>query len=188
MIDPFNWFWLADDNRVYGSAKQIITTDTDPDYVAWVGAGGVATIWPRDDAGNQTNAALQDVLAPYNLFVDLIYYAADARYRRASGGVTVTSLAAGKVFMTDVVSRNTINSAYDFATANPTQTFAWKLADGSFVTLNTAGVTTLHTNVATFVQACFASESNTVDGVNGGTITTRQQVDDAFAAISNVFP
>jgi hypothetical protein len=188
MIDPFNWFWLADDSRVYGSAKQTITTNADPDYVAWVNAGGVATIWPRDDAGNQTDAALQTVLDPYGIFANLTYYTANARFLHASGGVTITSLAAGKVFMTDVVSRNTVSSAYGFSQADVSQTFSWKLADGSFVTLDNAGVTTLHADVATFVQSCFTCESDTINGISGGSITTRQQVDDAFAAISNVFP
>jgi hypothetical protein len=184
MIYPLDWFWLADDKRVYGSAKQTIVTDTDPDYVAWTGAGGIATIWPRDDAGNQTNDALQAVLGPYGMFVDLIYYAANARFNKASGGVSVT----GHVYNTDVVSRNTINSAYAFSTANPAQTFSWKLADGSFVTLDQAGVAKLNNSVSTFVQDCFTCESSTVASINGGTITTRAAVDSAFAAISNVFP
>jgi hypothetical protein len=182
--NPFDWYWLADDNRVFASARQVIVTNTDATYMAWVGAGGVATVWPRDGAGNQTNAALQAVVAPYGIFVNLIYYAANARFNKASGGVSVTGL----VYNTDVVSRNTINSAYAFSTANPAQTFSWKLSDGSFVTLDQAGVAKLNNSVSTFVQDCFTCESNTVASINGGTITTRANVDAAFAAISNVFP
>jgi hypothetical protein len=40
--------------------------------------------------------------------------------------------------------------------------------------------------MATFVQACFTCESNTLTAINGGSITTLAQIDAAFAAISNV--
>jgi hypothetical protein len=59
MQNPFDNYWLADDARVYGSAKQAITNDQDPDYVAWTSDGYVAMPWPRDDAGNQTDDAMQ---------------------------------------------------------------------------------------------------------------------------------
>jgi hypothetical protein len=184
MFNPSNWFWLADDARAYGSAKQVITDSSDPDYTAWTDDGYTATKWPRDEAGNQTEAALQDVLTPYGLFANLTYYAASARYTRASGGIEVT----GHVYNSDVVSRNTVNSAYNFAQLNPTQTVQWKLADGTFVTLDKAGIETLNASVSEFVQLCFTCESNTVDAINAGTITTRAEVDAAFAAISNVYP
>ena len=183
---PYNWYRLADDGRIFASARQIITDDTDPDYSAW---NGTATPWPRDVAGNQTNAALQDVLTPYNVFVDLIAYTAYARFNHASGGVVVTSLGGSTLFLTDPVSRNTINSAYDFMTQKGGgYTVQWKLSNGTFITLNVTQMTTLMNAVATFVQSCFTCESTTVSAINGGTITTHAQVDAAFAAISNVFP
>lgn len=184
---PFNWYWLADDARVYGSAKQVMTTDADPDYVAWTGAGGVATPWPRDGAGNQTVAALQSVLAPYNLWVDLFAYAANVRYSHASVGVKITSLSP-VAFNSDPVSRNTINSAYDYALANASISINWKMSDGSFIVVNKSQVTTMMNAVADFVHKCFTCESNTAAEINGGTITTKAQIDSAFAAISNVYP
>jgi hypothetical protein len=186
---PTNWWWVAADDRAYGSLKQLITTTADPDYVAWIGAGNAATIWPQDGSGNQTNAALQDVLTPYDLWVDLTAYAANARYNKASGGVIVTSLGGSVPFMTDTVSRNTINSAYDYMTQKGTgATVHWKLSDGTFIVLNTTQMTLLMNDVAPFVQSCFTCEANTVASITGGTITTQAQVDAAFAAISNVFP
>jgi Domain of unknown function (DUF4376) len=180
----YNNFWLADDARVYGSAKQLITTDADPDYVAWTGLGNTASPWPRDNAGNQTNAALQDAVAPHGLFADLTFYAADARYRKASGGVSI----GGKPYLSDPVSRNTVASAHDYAVANPGHITDWKLADGTFIQLDEAGLAHVLQEMATFVQACFTCESTTVAGISGGSITTRAQVDAAFAAISNVLP
>jgi uncharacterized protein DUF4376 len=184
MFNPMDWYWLADDSRVFGSAKQAIVTDADPDYQAWVAAGGDATPWPRDDAGNQTNDALQAVLAPYNLFVDLIHYTADARWRRQTGGITV----AGVAYRTDRVSENERNAAYNYSQANPAATFQWKLPDGTFLTLDATQLANVTTAEGGFVQACFACEKDTVASINGGTITTRAEVDAAFAAISNVFP
>lgn len=183
-INPFAHYWLADDGRVFDSANQIVTDGNDPGYVVWTGLGNVATTWPLDEAGNQTNESMQAVVGPLGMFVDLTYYAADARYRHASGGIQ----SSGNTYNTDVVSRNTVASAYTFSLGDPSQMFDWKLADGSFIALDAAAVAVLNTNVATFVQSCFSCESDTVAAINSGTITTRQQVDDAFAAISNVFP
>ncbi|UGX90323.1 hypothetical protein G6321_00031300 [Bradyrhizobium barranii subsp. barranii] len=65
IFNPFDWYWVADDGRVYSSKRQVVVVDTnDPTFVAWKLAEYVPTIWPRDLAGNQTDAALQDVLTP----------------------------------------------------------------------------------------------------------------------------
>jgi hypothetical protein len=182
--NPFDWYWLTDDSRVYASARQAIVADSDADYQTWITAGGTATPWPRDDAGNQTNAALQDVLAPYGMFADLIFYAADARWRRQTGGIAV----AGVDYRTDRISSSERNNAYDYAQANPAAVFKWKLPDGTFATLDQAALTKVAMSETGFVQSCFTCESDTVASINGSTITTRAQVDAAFAAISNVFP
>jgi hypothetical protein len=62
------------------------------------------------------------------------------------------------------------------------------MSDGSFVTLDGAQITTLMNSVAAFVQACFDCESNNQAAIGAGSLTTLQQIDDAFAAISNVYP
>jgi hypothetical protein len=182
MFNVYDNFWLADDNRVFGSAKQIISDTSDPDYVAWSNSF-FASPWPRDGAGNQTNAALQDVLTPYNLFIDLVYYTANARWLWQTGGITV----AGETYLTDRVSGNERNVAYNYAQANPATTFDWKLPNGTFVALTAAQLTHVAESEAGFVQSCFTCEQNTVASITGGTITTRAQVDAAFSAISNVF-
>lgn len=184
---PQNWFWLADDGRAYGSAKQLISDTSDPDYVAWSAVNNPSG-WPRDLAGNQTEAEMQAVVGPYGLFVNLIYYTANARYNRASGGVIVTSLGGSVPFLSDPQSRNTVNSAFDYLVHKGSGTVQWKLSDGSFVTLDQTKITTLMSDMAGFVQSCFGVESTTVSGINGGSITTTAEVDAAFAAISNVFP
>jgi hypothetical protein len=182
---PYNWYWLADDARVYDSANQVITNDQNAGYVAWK-VNNAPSSWPRDDAGNQTVAALQEVLAPYNLFSNLTYYTADARYRKAGGGLTINSISPVP-FFTDPVARNTLANANEYAKVTP-HTTDWKLSNGSFIQLSPTQLTTATNAMANFVQACFTCESTTVNGINGGSITTRAQVDAAFAAIPNVVP
>lgn len=188
-FNPYDWYWLADDGRLYGSAKQESATAADPDYVAWTDAGNVATIWPRDDAGNQTDDALQDVLAPYGMFVNLAYYSADARYRRENSGITITSIGGAIPFGSDLASRNAVDTAWGYMNSKgTTNSISWKMADGSFITMSTAQVTTLMTDISTFIQYCFETENANLAAINGGTMTTREQIDAAFAAIQTAFP
>jgi hypothetical protein len=184
IFDPATWYWLADDSRVYAGPTQLQVTDTDPDYVAWIGAGRTPIAWPRDEAGNQTDEALQTALAPYGMFASLTYYAADARWRRQTGGIIVT----GIQYRSDRISANERNRAYNYALADPSAIFQWKRPDGTFVSLDNAAMTKVALSESTFVQACFACEKTTVASIAGASITTHAQVDAAFAAVSNVFP
>lgn len=68
---PRDWYWLADDGRVYASARQAVVAKDDADLAAWTAAGGYPTAWPRDASNAQTDAALQEVLAPYGLAATL---------------------------------------------------------------------------------------------------------------------
>ncbi|MCA1524287.1 hypothetical protein [Bradyrhizobium yuanmingense] len=69
--DPYDWYWLADDGRLYSSKRQSIVPESDPDFVEWQGDEPKATpqIWPRDDQGNQTDAELQKVMDEYGFTV-----------------------------------------------------------------------------------------------------------------------
>ena len=71
-MKPYNgraWFWLADDGRVYGSTENIVGTADDGAYKDFINEGASATIWPRDDAGQQTLASLQDVVGSFGITV-----------------------------------------------------------------------------------------------------------------------
>ena len=116
------WFIGGDTANVWSSARAMLVPTTDPDYVTWL------------DSGNQpANAAIMsDVEATLAITFPVgtpRTYAADQRYRKASGGVVISSLSAVP-FLTDPVSRNTANSAYDYALANAGVVVQWKLADG----------------------------------------------------------
>lgn len=68
-FNPFKWFWLSDNGRVYDSEQQRKTTVSDARYQDWRSIGNVPTRWPQDTEGSQTDAALQEVLNEYGLFV-----------------------------------------------------------------------------------------------------------------------
>jgi hypothetical protein len=68
-FDPFDWYWLADDKCVYSSVRQRVVDESDESYQSWVNTGNLPTSWPRDDAGNQSDEALQEVLTPYGLSI-----------------------------------------------------------------------------------------------------------------------
>ena len=66
-----NWYWLADDGRLFSSGAGALVEPTDDAYLSWCEAGGRATAWPRDAAGLQSDAALQEVLTPHRCYVTL---------------------------------------------------------------------------------------------------------------------
>lgn len=57
---PLDWFWRRDDGVMWSSALGRPTVPSDPQPPNF-------TIWPRDDAGQQTDAALNAVLNVYGL-------------------------------------------------------------------------------------------------------------------------
>ena len=68
--DPQNWYWLADDGRIFSSQRGRVIDSDDDDFVSW-SETRAPTPWPRDDGGEQTDAALQEVLSNYGLYVGL---------------------------------------------------------------------------------------------------------------------
>lgn len=69
MFLPNNWYWLADDGRLFSSARTSLVQEDDLEFLEWLEGGINPTRWPCDSEGEQTEAALQDVLAPYGLIV-----------------------------------------------------------------------------------------------------------------------
>ncbi|MFC3074702.1 hypothetical protein [Shinella pollutisoli] len=64
--NPRDWYWLADDGRLYSSAAQALLDSDEPAYMEW-SQEHRPTRWPIDGEGEQTDAALTEVLAPYGL-------------------------------------------------------------------------------------------------------------------------
>lgn len=177
-FNPANWYWRADDGRVFASASQTITDDQDAGFKAWAAAGRPVTTWPRDAGGNQTTAALQGVLSDYGLFCDLKAYAAAVRYSKEVGGTTI----GGVAYPTDRETQAKLTAAALFAQVDNTQTFRWKLADGNFSdAMSGAQMLALAAAVGGFVNQCFAIEQSVGAQIDAGTINARAQVDAAFA-------
>lgn len=176
--NPLNHYWLATDGRMFSSAAQALVP-ADPVLSAQ------ASVWPRDDAGAQTDAALQDVLRPFGVSVNLSYYAAYARWLKIEGGITVN----GIPFPCDQGTLSALNSAtiYVESVAGAGATINWKLPDGTFTQLNKDEIKQLQLASQGFCQACYNCESSMLTGIAGGTVTTRLQVDDAFAAINTAY-
>jgi hypothetical protein len=185
MFDAYRWYWLADDGRLYSAKTQSLVQSTDADYVAFQ-QWHTPTTWPRDDADNQNDASLQAVLVPYHtLFANLEYYTADVRWRKIETGIVVN----GHAFACDPYSLSALNSAtiYTGSASGQGAVINWKLADGTFTELNKTEVNQLQLAAQGFCQSCFNCEAAVLGDIGAGTVTTRTQIDAAFAAISNVF-
>ena len=65
-FDPANWYWLSDDKRLYSSAAKALIDKSDAAYLDWCKALR-PTPWPRDGSGEQTDAALAEVLSGHGL-------------------------------------------------------------------------------------------------------------------------
>ena len=177
-----DWYWLADDGRVFASARQAIITTSDTGYETFIADDTKPTRWPADESGAQTNAALQWVFdnAAVPIFVDLRAYAASVRYTKETGGITVD----GVKLATDRESQALITGAWATAQINPQVTIQWKGSDGTFTALNAATIIAVASAVTAHVQACFAAEQQVDAAITAGTITTTAEVDAAFAAVT----
>jgi hypothetical protein len=71
MFNPQDWYWLADDGRVFSSARSETVKETDKQFKAWKEIWIAPTRWPCDGDGKQTDEALDSVLHPYGLNVGL---------------------------------------------------------------------------------------------------------------------
>jgi hypothetical protein len=180
---PNQWYWLADDGRVFAGAREAVVGNTDPDYVAWKDAGREPTVWPRDEAGAQTDASLQPVLHPHRMYANLEYYSASVRDAKLTGGITASS----KPFDTSSTSVGALNTAA-IATAGDTPAdLSWRCPDGTFVILTKDEVLQLQGAVSKLGRDCLECEVTTLEGIDAGAITQRAQVDAAYAAIQTDF-
>lgn len=175
--NPNQWFWFVggDTTKVFSSAAGTYVMANDPSYLAFAENARASNIASEDE--------LIDLLADQAPSVvvatqaGLIAYAAAKRYAKETGGTTVSGVA----YPSDRPSQSKYASAVLMSQLNPAASFQWKVGEGSFVTLDAAGILAVATTVGTFVQDCFAIEASTVASIKATTITTRAQVDAAFS-------
>lgn len=107
----------------------------------------------------------------------LIAYAADARWRKEVGGIIV----GGVPVATDDRSKQMILGARLAAEADSGFTTPWVGSDGSINTLNAAQVVAISNAVLAHVAGCFATFATVKADIDTGDITTREEIDAAFA-------
>jgi hypothetical protein len=175
-IFPSDWYWKADDGRVYSSASQSLVDDDISDRVDGI------TRWPADDDGNQTAGALEEVLRVHGLSllptdpkVALAAYAADRRWQSEVGGIDV----GGLPVHTDDRSKMMIMGARLKAASDPDFTTEWKTAAGEFITIDADTIRVVSDAILDHVAACFAAEADVIAKIEAGDITDIAGIDAA---------
>lgn len=66
-FNPFDWYWVNEDGTVYSSAQNKFYASSNVEYKRWTGAGGMATRFPRNEAGTESFEEMDAVLASLGL-------------------------------------------------------------------------------------------------------------------------
>lgn len=80
---------------------------------------------------------------------------AQKRWEKEAGGITFNGMSVA----TDAVSQTKIIGAVVGVQMDPLSSIQWKMADGTFATLDAAAVTAMAMAVRAHVQACFDNEA-----------------------------
>lgn len=144
--------------------------------------GGVAPAdhhWqPIVPAGNEPffmDWSLREIIRQPDT-ADLNRYAADARWRKETEGITVSGL---RIF-TDDRSKMMVMGARIKAENDPNFSTQWKGADGEFVQVDAATIIAISDAVLAHVDSCFAVEATVLAGIEAGTITSAAEIDAVF--------
>lgn len=176
-FDPADWYWLAADGRVFSSARLMTIDGGDEAFLAFLASGGFATQWPCDDEGEQTETAIRQVLAPFGIWVDLVAYAADRRWRKEVGGID----ADGVPVATDDRSKLMITGARIAAMADAGWSTIWHGANGETYPIGAAAMIAISDAVQAHVNAGFQTFVTVKAAIEAGTMTTTAEIDAAFA-------
>ena len=113
--------------------------------------------------------------------VDLIAYAASARYYKQIAGINYMNAQID----THPAEVTNVSSILAGATAGSQSSITYKASSG-FITLTLSQLSTMLANMNTHVQACYAAELSVDNGINANpaTIGTTTQIDTIFSAIT----
>lgn len=174
--EPSDWYWIRSDGAVFASARIAIVAEDDEDYQGWLGAGYRPSLWPHDEAGNETIEALQSVLAPWGLFASLEAYVRNRSYEIRLAGAEI----AGVPLKGDESTIGLLNGLVASATRNPDATFSFD--DGANgKTLTAAQAIDLAAAFGDWVQGTFTARIKALAGIKSGRIKTRADADAALA-------
>lgn len=160
-----------------------VPLDWREDVMVFAGVKRIAAI--RDEAGEVIELLVDppldqmtyDAAAAATLKVQLKAYAADLRWRREIGGILV----AGLPVATDDRSKMMILGARVAAAANPDWVTVWHGADGGSYPINAAAMVAISDAVQAHVNQWFATFSIVDAAIVTGEITTKAEIDAAFA-------
>jgi hypothetical protein len=182
MVDLINlsqWYWLADDGRVFSAERAIVVTDEDALYLAFLAEGHIPAGWPRDVSGNQTDLSLQVALAPFGLGILILKYAEQKLNQRMEAGFLI-----GADFVpTDDFNSELLLRARMAVVVDPLWTTPWVDGNGDIVTLDQTIIMAVSSAMLDFYRDCIQAFVDVKLAINAGTITTTAQVDAAFAAV-----
>jgi hypothetical protein len=185
-FNPYNWYWLADDGRIFSSLQQAQVPSTDQGYVDFCNVNQ-PTPWPYDDQGAQTDASLQAALDPHQtIFANNTYYAANQRWITETGGMTITGIASapsGMPIKTDDRSKNLVGLASDAALADTTFTTVWVAADWNNYAMTAAEVISMAQQMYQHIHDAFIAYDNAVGTLKRGEAMSRQDIDALFAKV-----
>lgn len=109
--------------------------------------------------------------------VDLLAYAANKRWQKEVGGITVSGIPVA----TDDRSKLMMTGARVAAAADPEWSTQWAGMDGSIYPLTAAQVVAISDAVQSHVNNCFAIFATVKAGIDNSTIISAAQIDAAFA-------
>jgi hypothetical protein len=192
LFNPFDWCWVKSDGKtVYSSKSQSYLTTGTKAFKAWAADDTAPTLWPKDETGEETDAALQAVLSEYGLMLPdgeqstetLKAYAEAKRATLASGGFAYNVAASGKPAEvieanTDLVGRLNLSGLVTLAQMDAEFTSTW-VQSGAGRTLTAAQIIALGVAVGTFVEQTYRTFAKVLAGIADGSITKRAQIDAA---------
>jgi len=191
---PHQWYWVADDGRVYSAALQKVVDKKDPGFREFVASGKAPTPWPRHRGGPQTDADLQAVLKQHGLSMTpheaLSKYAREKHAAISEGGTLVNIAPVGQkpnIVEVDTSTRglSTLHADFMHAQANPHDTFHLHQSTGLSVQLNAEQLKTAHRAATSFVRHSSRALSSVLHAIAQKKITSKEQVDNPPAEVTS---
>jgi hypothetical protein len=189
-----DWYWFVggDQSKVYSSYRNIyVDPATDNDFGIWAAStnanpypvGSEAEIWYYVQdylplyLWNGVTMSQPAEGAWYKPQLD--NYNATARFNKVNGGM----VAAGVPVKTDDYSRNLIQGGMTLAQADSNFTAQWFGSDGNFYTIDAPQMIEMGTTVGTHTNTCYTVFQSNSAGITDNTITTLDQIDNAYVGL-----
>ena len=112
---------------------------------------------------------------------ELLAYADQCRTAYRDSGTTATLGGVAIPVRTDRMTKNDVVAAVQTSERVVGWSTPWKLANGTYVTIDGAAIVVIADAIDAHWRDAYAKEATAAAGINGGTITTKAEIDAAFA-------